>query len=56
MWEKRRSDEKSPQDKIAEKLDTYRQAGMDERSLYIYRRQMEREGRQTDEEPVYYLV
>ena len=45
--------EKTQQDKIAEKLDAYRQAGMDEHSLNIYRFQMEREDRQTDEQPVY---
>jgi hypothetical protein len=53
MWERRRSDEKSPQDKIAEKLDAYRQAGMDEHGLNIYRFQMEREDRQREEQHVY---
>jgi hypothetical protein len=37
--------EKTWQDRIEEKLDAYRQAGMDEHSLNIYRFQMEREGR-----------
>ena len=45
--------EKTQQDKIAEKLDAYRQAGMDEFSLNIYRFRMEREDRQTEEQPVY---
>jgi len=45
--------EKTWQDKIAEKLDAYRQAGMDEHSLNIYRFQMEREDRQREEQPAY---
>ena len=46
--------EKTWQDKIAEKLDAYRQAGMDEHSLNIYRFRMEREDRQMEEEqPIY---
>jgi hypothetical protein len=44
--------EKNRQDKIAEKLDAYRQAGMDEFSLNIYRMRMEREARQAQEQPV----
>jgi len=45
--------EKTWQDKIAEKLDAYRQAGMDEHSLNIYRFRMEREERPREEQPVY---
>ena len=44
--------EKNRQDKIAEKLDAYRQAGMDEFSLNIYRMRMEREARQAQEQLV----
>ena len=43
--------EKNRQDKIAEKLDAYRQAGMDEFSLNIYRMRMERADRQTQDPP-----
>ena len=42
--------EKTREDKIAEKLDAYRQAGMDEHSLNIYRFRMEREDRQREEQ------
>ena len=45
--------QKTWQDKITEKLDAYRAAGMDEHSLNIYRFRMEREDRQTEEQPVY---
>ena len=45
--------EKSGQDKIAEKLDAYRQAGMNEFSLNIYRIRMEREERQRQDQPVH---
>jgi hypothetical protein len=45
--------EKNQQDKIAEKLDAYRQAGTNEFSLNIYRIRMEREDRQRQEQPVH---
>ena len=45
--------EKTQQGRIAEKLDAYRQAGMDEHSLNIYRWRMEREDRQAEEQQVY---
>jgi len=45
--------DKTRREKNAERLDTYRQAGMDENSLNIYRCRMEREDRQMQEQPVY---
>ncbi len=45
--------EKTRREKNAERLDTYRQAGMDENSLNIYRFRMEMEDWQTQEQPVY---
>ncbi len=39
------------QDKITEKLEEYRAKGMDDFSLNIYRMRMEREARQTRDQP-----
>ena len=47
--------EKTRQEKNAEKLEAYRQAGMDEFSLNIHRFRMEREDRQTQDEETVYL-
>jgi hypothetical protein len=45
--------EKTPEQKIQEKLAAYRANGMDDHSLNIYRFRMEREDRQMQEQPVY---
>jgi hypothetical protein len=45
--------EKTPEQKVEERLAAYRAAGMDDHSLNIYRFRMEREDRHAQEQPIF---